>query len=710
MKSSRLDKKRDLLPTYVDEYSLYDVNISGKIVKRVILATCVFSLLVTGLTFWGVKTIILDLPDVDALHEYQPKLATEVFSSDQKKIGEFYKNKRYYVSYNDIPEKLIQAFVASEDQNFFSHSGVDFTGILRALIVDLFNLRLKQGGSTITQQLARAYFLTNHKTITRKVKEILLSYQIEQNLKKTKIIELYLNMVFLGNGSYGVLAASKTYFKKELSELNLGEMALLAGLPQAPSKYNPVNNLSAALRRQHYVLRRMRHNEFISQEEWKKASDTPIVISPRDTYNFKYAPFFIDYVRKELGNLFDEEVILTGGLKVVTSLDFDLQQKANQIVRSKISGLRKRQNKRWIFRKKENVAKLEGALLSINPKTGHIKAMVGGVDYSKSQYNRATQSIRQPGSSIKPLYYSLAIEKGYNPASLFSGEPMTYNNWTPKNFSNVYYDHLTMYYALIKSLNTVSVQIFTKVGMNRFLRFLKKIGVNTPMKKEMGLSLGSSGRTMMELSTAYTMFPNGGYTVKPVAILEVYDRDGNLIYADEDRVKEKKRVLKPQTAYIMTSLMQHVIKRGTGFNARHAGRYIAGKTGTTNEGRDTWFVGFSKDLLTTTWVGHDDFVSLGGATGSRYALPIWSSFMRQALKKYPSKPFLMPSGLVHHMINPINGSPSSSGVFIPFKRGTYAPNAYYYSTNYYQPEKDKKYSAGSSYNAEKKVTTFGRYF
>lgn len=668
-------------------------NSSLKLLKRLIIALGLSSVFITLSTFWAIDRVIIDLPKAASLSGYKPSLASEVFAGDGQKIGEFFKEKRYFVKYEKIPKAVIHAFIASEDQNFFEHPGVDLKSIARALIVDIFNLQLKQGGSTITQQLARAYFLSNAKTIQRKAREVFLAYQVEKQFSKKQILEMYLNMVFLGDGSYGVAAAAQNYFEKDLQDLTLPEIAMLAGLPQAPSKYNPRINLTAAIKRQNYVLSRMRASGYIDSHAFEKATRFPIKLANRTTFNFKYAPFYLDHVKSEVLKYVDEETVLTGGLRIETTLDLDLQIAANKIVTAQVSKLRKKHiNKAMFYRQKHDVNKLEGALLSIDPHTGYIKAMVGGTEYKESQYNRTTQSRRQPGSSLKPLYFALAIEKGFHPASLFSGQPMTYDDWTPKNFSQVYYDNLTMYYALIRSLNTVSVQIFDAVGITRVIKLLREIGVESPIKKEMGLSLGSSGMTMLELTKAYSMFPNKGTPVTPVAVTAIYDRNNKLLYAlESDKAKAKpKQLLQKQTAYIMTSMLEHVIKHGTGIATRWISKYIGGKTGTTNEGRDTWFIGFSQDLLTSVWVGHDDFLSLGnGATGSRYALPIWREYMRDAIKKYVPKPFVAPPGIVFHMINSISGMPSDSGVLLPFYRGSYVPSASFYYNNWYGQDSKK---------------------
>ncbi len=643
-----------------------------KVFKKIILVWLVCSVLIIGVAYWIVSSIMAGLPNVAQLDKYIPPLTSEVYTIDRQRIGEFFTERRYYRKYEEIPRKVIEAFIASEDQSFFSHHGVDYWGILRALIVDICNMRLRQGGSTITQQLARSYFLNNKKTIRRKLKEIILSYQIEKNIGKRKIIELYLNMVFLGNGSYGVAAAAYTYFGKSLKELNLAEIALIAGLPQAPSKYNPVKNLSAAIRRQYYVLRRMRKLGYIDADEHDYLTGVPIILAKKKTLNFKYAPFFMDYVRQKLNKLFDEKVIKQGGLKVITTLDLELQLKANEVVSNKINKLREKYIKgRYARRDDFDVMKIEGALLSIEPKTGYIKVMVGGSNYNESQFNRVVQALRQPGSAFKPLYYALAVKKGYHPASIFSGEPVEIDDWMPKNFSSSNFDYTTLYYSLIKSLNIPSVKILEAVGIRSAMRFIKTLGIDTPLKREMGLSLGSSAVTMMELTKAFSVFPNQGYVREPLGIYEIYDKNNKLIYSIEDQRDEiPKLVLDNRIAYIMTIMLEHVIRRGTGYRARSLGRHLAGKTGTTNEGRDTWFIGFSQDLLTSVWVGHDNFASLGPrAVGSKFALPIWKDYMEMALLKYKPQPFVMPAGVVYHMIDPQTGIFSGGdGVNLPFLR------------------------------------------
>jgi penicillin-binding protein 1A len=730
------------------------------------------------------------LPDFEPLKERNLNAYSIVYSEEDEVVGKFLMENRIPVPYQRIPKPLVQAFIAAEDADFFQHKGIDYKGIARAMFKNLMAGRIVQGGSTITQQVTKTFFLTPKRSLLRKLKEVAYAFGLERNLTKEEILNLYLNNIYLGNGAYGVEAASESYFNKRTEQLNLAEMTMMAGLVKAPSRYSPINNLKRAKDRQAYVLGRMAELEFISQEQKERALRTPLKIQSRESAYFSKAPYFTEFIRHQVERKYGKEKLYQEGLRIYTTLDFSLQRVAQKSVERGLRELDKRQGFRgpihtlsqkevkaipvkkrgplnplaqneifegvilskddskkfytvWVEDRKgilpfsemvwalnikptpsfklqkikdpsdllkigdvvhvkvkespkkdqpllltlEQEPLVQGALVCIDPQTGYVKAMVGGRDFSESQFNRATHSRRQPGSAFKPFIYAAALEKGYTPSTILMDSPVEYSDhdggtyWAPKNYDKNFMGPITFRNALAHSRNVVTVKILEDIGVGYALKFIKKLGIDSPIKRDLSIALGTSGVSMLEFTGAFSVFANEGERMKPIFIKKIVTMKGEVLeenypYAElgekeeEDEEEEtpeppspvqKERVISPQNAFIMTHLLQGVVQHGTGQRAKVLGRPIAGKTGTSSDYADAWFIGYTPTLLTTVWVGFDDKTSLGkNETGARAALPIWISFMDQALRNIPIETFKVPSGITLIKVNietglPING-------------------------------------------------------
>lgn len=768
--------------------------------------TTTISLAVFGL-YWYFNR---DLPiQLQPIRDYRPPILTEVYADDGRVIGEFSIQRRMIVPLSKMPPHVIQAFVAAEDQYFYYHRGIDPIAMGRALMKNLRSQEVRQGGSTITQQVARLLFLTPDRTYTRKIKETILAFRLEWELTKDEILFLYLNQVYLGNGAYGVQAASQNYFNKDVSDLNLAEAAMLAGLPKAPSAYSPQTDFATAKHRQYYVLTRMAQDGWIPPQEADLARTEPIRFVPISDKNLSVAPYFVEYVRQYVMKRYSAEQLYNGGLKIYTTLDVSMQLAAQRAVRSGLEALDKQQGfrgpefhletdeERAAFLRRQMDAlrceragwppapglsvgkryaalvvrtdptieikigrfrgvvdvedsasawatrfttapgqvvtrpirdalrpgdvirvrvtgggprryvtvidqepRLEGALIALDPNTGFMKAMVGGYEFTRSQYNRAVQARRQPGSSFKPIIYTAAIEQEYTELSVVVDGPVGFRGtngrmWSPRNYRNRYRGPTTLRQALAQSLNTVSVRLLAAVGIDQAIACARRLGITSPMPHNMTIALGSTSVTPFEMVKVYTVFAAGGRRIEPVFIKRIEDRSGavleehthsNLRPADSHTriIAQTNRAvfpagyaIAPETAYIMTDLLKNVILTGTAQRAKALNRPLAGKTGTTNEYGDAWFIGYAPDLVAGVWVGYDDHQTLGQEqTGGRVALPIWVAFMGEALKTIPVRDFDIPPGIVFARVGlsgqtpvTLTGAPMP-GVDIPFKRPT----------------------------------------
>ncbi|PLX97687.1 MAG: penicillin-binding protein [Desulfuromonas sp.] len=731
-----------------------------------------------------------DLPRVDTLADYRPPIITRVLSADGEVIAEFAKERRIVVPFKRIPTKLVQAFVAAEDSNFFEHTGIDFISILRAAYKNIKAGGIVQGGSTITQQVAKSLLLTPEKKFERKFKEAILSWRMEKALSKEEILYLYLNQIYLGHRAYGVQAAAENYFDKNIDELTLAECSILAGLPQAPSRYSPYNHYDRAKKRQKYVLDRMVADGYISQREADEADAEELTIQPRLNAHIAQAYYFTEQVRRYLENNYSQDILETEGLTVHTSMNLQMQRAAQNAVRENLRDHDKRQGFRGpekVLTEEEAAAFLEeqaesltrnpleleqitdavlvgsdqetlhlrigtvtgtldptaaewagllravsaeseptrnpksqqhklplgsvlkvrvkqinedgslllgleqeplaqGAIVALEPNTGLVKAMVGGYDFLQSQFNRVLQARRLPGSAIKPLIYAAALDKGYTPATVILDTPLIYKelsdaglekSWKPKNYSKKFYGPTPLRTALAKSHNVITIKILEDIGVRYAANYAKKLGINSPLNYDLTLALGSSALTPLELATAYTVFANGGVRIKASYITKVTDRDGRVLESIDpadfpEGINEgqrlinlsQERVISPETAYLVTNLLESVVRTGTGWRAKALRRPTAAKTGTTNDLKDAWFAGYVPQLVAVSWVGYDHERPLGKhETGSKAAAPAWVSFMKEAVKNLEPIDFAVPDQMEFYPVDTETGllAPEDSG-------------------------------------------------
>ncbi|MBF0147490.1 MAG: penicillin-binding protein 1A [Magnetococcales bacterium] len=730
------------------------------------------------------------LPSLDELTDYQPSLVTRIFARDYQLLGEFFIQRRQFVPLKDVPPMLINSFLAVEDNRYYEHYGIDPVGIARAMVTNLMAGRVVQGASTITQQVARTFLLSSVRTLDRKVKEIILALSIERKFSKDEILELYVNQIYLGAGAYGVASASRIYFDKDVSELNIGQMALLAGLPKAPSNLSPWRYPERARQRQKLVLGRMVDVGLITTEQADLWLERDFGLARPQKPLEQVAPHYLEHVRRTIQSEWGNGQLYRGGLDVYTALDPKLQRTAHKAILDGLAAYDRRHGYRgpiehlaqagpdalasWVAQHKDEersvngyikgvvtavgkqvggatvvlveegrniLLNLEGvqwarkpegekktlgpqinkvedvlavgdviwverdeqqqiwklaqepqaeaAMVVMDPHTGQLLAMVGGRDFGKSEFNRATQSRRQPGSAFKPFLYAAALDRGYSPTTRIDDSPlpMAYvdpetgilKEWRPENYEHKFYGPTTLRSALVHSRNLVTIRLVKRIGLSKVVPLLRRFGLDIPPeRRDLTISLGSYGFTPLQMVTGFSAFANGGKLVEPVYIARIQDRYGRTVYrhrggdcllchqepkaivvnTDEKNKDQKpptlfgKRVLDPPTAYQITSLLKGVITHGTARKALQLGRPLAGKTGTTNDLRDAWFIGFSPALVAGVWVGFDDYSVLGHAeTGSMAALPIWIDFMREALKDQPMTDFTVPKGI---QLEPIN--------------------------------------------------------
>ncbi|PKN18701.1 MAG: penicillin-binding protein [Deltaproteobacteria bacterium HGW-Deltaproteobacteria-6] len=598
----------------------------------------------------------LDLPGIDALKDYRPSIASRVFDENNELIDEFFLEDRKLIKISDVPKIAQHAFVAAEDSRFYQHQGVDLQSIFRAMFKNVEAGKIVQGGSTITQQVAKLMYLTPERKYIRKLKEAILSYRIDKYLSKDEILNLYLNQIYLGHGTYGIESASIGYFGKSAKDLILPEAALLAGLPKAPTTYSPFLSLDRAKQRQVYVLTRMMEEGFITKEQMDKAVAAPIKLRPMKPKD-KVAAYFVEHVRRYVQEKYGADVLYKEGLSIYTTLNLSAQKAARDAL---IKGLTEMEE-----RGKAEKGLAQGALYCMDVKTGAIRALVGGRDFSKSEFNRATQSRRQPGSAFKPLIYTAAFDKGMNPSTRFVDSPIVFEDpsqddglWKPKNFDGKFLGPITMRTALVQSRNVVTVKILQEIGIDYATSYAANMGIESSLSKNLSLALGSSGVTLQELVRAYGVLGNGGKKVTPYFIRKIVDRTGNVF---EEAKVISEQVIDSRIAFMTTYVMQDVVESGTGRRVKSIGRPVAGKTGTTNDIRDAWFIGFTPSLITGVWIGYDQEKSLGKQeVGGRAAAPVWLYFMEKALANAPVEAFPAPEGIVFVKVDHKSGRPTQA--------------------------------------------------
>ena len=724
----------------------------------------VVSLGVVGTALAGLAAALIypNLPPLEALTDYKPKLPLRVYTSDGALIGEFGEERRAFITIDKVPDYMKQAIIAAEDERFYSHGGVDTLGVLRAAASNVLSGGAKEGASTITMQVARNFFLSNEKTLTRKLSEAMLAMKIEHSLSKDKILELYINQIYLGQRAYGFEAAARAYFGKSMRELSLAEVAMLAGLPKAPSRYNPVVNFPRAKARQEYVLKRMYTLRFIDEPTWQNAVKQKLVIRQARQQTDVVADYAAEMVRQTLFEKYGES-IYSSGIKAVTTLKRAQQAAANKAVWQGVADYDLRHGYRgpekqiklpedkaardaairdalgdiapvsdmrpavvlaagpkqiraqlhdgsvveiggnslkwvahWANGKKgraltpgavvrvqalnksqwrlAQLPEVEAVLVAVDPADGAITALVGGFDFGRNKFNHVTQAWRQPGSSFKPFIYSAALERGLTPATMIANAPISLSAeetggeaWEPKNYDGSTGAPVRMRSALTRSLNLVSVRILQDIGPYYARDYIRRFGFDPARHPPyLTMALGAGSVTPLQLAAAYGVFANGGYRVSPYLIDKVYDKQGRVLMQSKPQAvgAGAPRVIDPRNAWLMTHMMQDVVRFGTAARAGQLGRSdLAGKTGTTNDSHDTWFAGFSPDLVAIAWMGYDQPRSLGrGETGAQSALPIWMSFMGSALKGTPQKGWPMPSGIMAVQIDPTTGTQASESI------------------------------------------------
>ena len=621
-----------------------------------------------------------DLPDrLDLKSAYQPAVVSTVYDMQEKPIGEFYLQRRFVVPLEQIPRHVVQALLAAEDSRFYAHRGIDVVAIARASFANLRKRGVHEGASTLTQQLVRGFFLTPERTFSRKIREAILAYRVEKNHTKDEILYLYFNQVYFGHGNYGIEAASRDYFGKSVSEINVAEAALLAGLPRSPTRNSPYRDFFAARERQRYVLGRMLAEGYITRAAYAEALQTTLRLNPAPALNSQIAPHFVEHVRRVIGDRYGFDPLLQGGLRIYTTLDSSLQAAAQRAVRQGLDDIRFRLKKKTRTPGREG--EVESALLAVDPATGMVRALVGGYDFATSQYNRALQAKRQPGSSFKPIIYSAALESGLTELSVVQDGPLSFRLaggklWQPQNYDNKFHGPVTLRSALAHSLNSVSVRLVQRVGVERTIKQARKLGIESPLPKNLSLALGTPSVTLLEMVRAFGVFADGGNLAEPLFILKVTDRNGNVLEEDEPSTKP---ALSPETAYIMTDMLKNVVQSGTARAAAKLGKNIAGKTGTTSDYRDNWFIGYNPHLVAGVWVGYDDHRSIGDKeTGASTALPIWMSFMTEASHGKGDEEFPVPEGIGWMDVNlreryPMPVFESSPVARIPYLPGVSAP-------------------------------------
>ena len=710
-----------------------------------------------------------NLPDYKFLKNYKAPVSSKVYSGNGELVSDFSTEKRIFVPYNAIPEKIINSFLSAEDKNFFSHPGVDAKGVLRAIINNVSNIlssKRLEGASTITQQVAKNFLLTNEVSLNRKIKEAILAFRIERALSKERILELYLNQIYLGEGTYGVAAASLEYFDKPITDLKYVESALLAALPKAPSRYNPYKNEKLAKFRRDLVLKNLFDNNFINTAQYNSFIKEKINLKKRKKILLENSLYYVEDVRKDILNDFGFDKVYKKGLNIKTPLDLNLQNIATNALRDgliaydkrkgwrgpltnknysnkwskdlrkfklekilawdlaivknvnkfsieietdkKENGIIEYKNISWIKKETDKIVKkgdvifvkkikkgiyslqqlptVNGSIVVMDPYTGRVLAMAGGFSFRQSEFNRASQALRQPGSAFKPFIYALALENNYTPSSLVLDAPMVLEQgtdlklWKPQNYGKKFYGLSTLRTGVEKSRNLMTVRISQDLGLDKIINFSKKLKIYENPNELLSISLGSTETTLLKLSSAYSSFVNGGKLVTPILIDRIQDSEGNTILNTDNRVCNKceqishlgkeypniidnfEQIFSPETAYQMTSILEGVVKRGTGKGLRDLNLDLAGKTGTTNKNTDTWFIGFTSKLLVGVYVGYDNPKSLGKReTGAKTAMPIFKDFIKKSVKKKDARPFKVANNVVLTVVDSKTGEKANFG-------------------------------------------------
>jgi penicillin-binding protein 1A len=619
------------------------LGLAGRIASALFTLVFLAALFAVGTVAGIVYAYSRNLPDISKMADFQPSRTTRVYARDGSLLASLYTENRIWVPIAKIPPLVRNAFVATEDRNFYTHHGVDFYGIARAALAD-YSHQGFQGASTITQQLARALFLSNAVSISRKIQEALLAMEIERYYTKAEILERYLNLIYFGAGAYGIEAASHTYFGTDVGHLSLAQAAMLAGLPAAPSDYSPYVDLQRAKERQGHVLERMAAAGYITQAQRREAQDEPLgLIGERPTglQSYRY-PYFTTYVNHVLDETFGSKAVFEGGLDVDTTLDPHLQDLAQEAVRWGVN--------RAIS---EGIGAHQAALVAIRPSTGEIVAMVGGAGFSLAdQFNRAWQAMRQPGSSFKAFVYTAAIDSGMPPTAIVDDAPISYPNgdgtsWRPTDDDGRYFGPITLRYALAQSRNVVAVKLAERLGIDRVITYAHRMGVTAPLEPDLSLALGSSVVSPLDMASGYATLADEGVHVDPTPLRLVKDSFGATIL--DDRFPQETEVVSAGTAYVMTSMLESVINEGTGYPNAQIGRPAAGKTGTTSDYRDAWFVGYTPDLVAAVWVGNDDYTRMNESYGGNIPARTWAHFMRAALANVAKHDFTLPGSEVRKL-------------------------------------------------------------
>ncbi len=748
-------------------------------IKLLLIFLFIFGFISIFIIFYTLWRYSSELPSYEKIVEYQPNLSSRIYSSDGFLLKSFYTEERIFIPVDRIPKNIKYAFLASEDKNFYNHYGVDIIAIFRAFLTNIININSNKrvvGASTITQQVVKNLLLSNELSYSRKIKEIILSIRIENILDKKDILELYLNDIYLGYGSYGIGSASLNYFNKSIYDLQLHEIAFLASLPKAPNNYNPKTNYSKAIDRRNWVIDRMYSNGFITRKDLDY-KNKPIEVFERIDIEFSDADYFYEEIRKELFNKFGKEKLYSEGLVIKTTLDSGIQKNANLSLIEGLIEFEKRNgwngiventnldnflNKKndyinenplfpkwktviidkvyqkklkvfdlnkmkleinldnefnnWLLdisfkkgdiiyvEKKNNIyiinqePRVNGAIIVLDPYTGDVLALSGGYSFKKSEFNRATQAKRQPGSAFKPIVYLAALDEGYSPATLILDAPYVIDQgpglpkWKPSNYTDEFYGLTTMRTGIEKSRNLMTVRLANRIGMNKILSMANKFDINEGLDENLSMSLGSGVVTLVELTNAYAIIANGGKKIEPKLITSVYSKDGKKIY--DTRLKKclecsiqtistknkipnleetKNIIIDPRLAYQITSMMEGVIKRGTAKKLKDLNVPIAGKTGTTNKNKDAWFIGYTPDLVIGVYVGYDQPKSLGyKQTGSSVAVPIFKKLAEKININKNKKPFRIPAGISFVRIDPYSGNVSTNqdSIVEPFILGS----------------------------------------
>ena len=734
-----------------------------QIIKNILIIV-VSTILVTAISILAVLWAFSNnLPDYKFLKNYKPSVSSKVYSGEGQLVNDFSSEKRIFVPYDAIPQKVINSFLSAEDKNFFSHPGVDAKGVLRAVINNISNIitsKRLEGASTITQQVAKNFLLTNEVSLNRKLKEAILAFRIERALSKERILELYLNQIYLGEGSYGVASASLEYFDKPISELNYDEAALLAALPKAPSRYNPYKNIELAKFRRDLVLKNLFENKYINKETYQEFINNKILLKKRKKIFLEDTRYYVEDIRKGVVDKFGFEKVYKQGLNINTPINLDLQKIATQSLRKglisydkrkgwrgsiankkgvdnwtnsldefkleksigwdlaiikrikkfsveietekKLKGIIEYQDISWtkkefnelftigdiVYVKKLNknnfslrqLPEVNGGIVAMDPFTGRVLALSGGFSFKKSEFNRATQALRQPGSAFKPFIYALALENGYTPSTLILDAPLVLEQgtdlkmWKPENYGKKFYGPSTLRMGLEKSRNLMTVRIAQNLGLKKIVKFSKSLGIYDNPSELLSISLGSAETTLLKLTSAYCSFVNGGKLINPIMIDRIQDSEGNTIFNNEkrkclncDQISSLSKnypeindgfsqIFSSETAYQMTSILEGVVQNGTGRKLKDLNLDLAGKTGTTNGNTDTWFIGYTSKLVVGVYVGSDTPRPLGRyETGAKTALPIFKDFMRNAIKKEDARPFKVADNILMMVIDPLTG-------------------------------------------------------